>query len=231
MPTKPKSRARSNTKRPTKAQQLARKLAAAEATIAELRAAPQPDPRLPHRYTDAGIAEHNEQLRAAGKLNEGPRVTMKADAWDRQLEARNDACDGKLNPWEAPDPLAETVALHAQPGMRYRFLSERVIKRRGMRHWEPVLDANGQMIKVGDVFLARMPEERAISRNNHYQRESSELVTAIQESHDEKVERISREARNLGLRVLKPGEVVTDSSFPAHKTAIGVSVTRGAVPA
>lgn len=230
--TKPRSRTKTPARvRPTLAQikELEEKLVAAEALADALEGQLQPDSRLPHRYTDEGIAEHDAEVLSSGKAAKGGRISVR-DGVDLQIDARQAACDDKIPDWEAPDPLSESAALHARPGMRQRFLSDRVIKRRGKRHWEPVKDEKGDLVKVGDVFLAEMPEERAAATRRHYQDESTLLVKDIQESHDEKVRKVSADAKNLGLRVLTPGEVVSDASFPDQKTAIGVSVTRGAAP-
>ena len=63
------------------------------------------DPRLPHKYTDEGLAE------AAAKRKHQPSgIKVTGDAHDRMIDARAAACDGDLQPWDkngvSKQPLA-----------------------------------------------------------------------------------------------------------------------------
>ena len=180
---------------------------------------------LARANTDEGIAERQEKLRAEGRLGDG-RVKVTADAWDKTITARQDACNGDLEPWEAPDPMREQVDRVREPGMAYRFLSERVIQHRGMRKWHPVTDEKGNHVKVGNQFLAKMPEELAEKRNRYYRDKSSNRVRTIAESYRERQERLIRDARTMGLEVMHPGEA-GDGYDPDLARTGGIAIHRG----
>lgn len=202
---------------------------------------PRKDPMahgLPKRYTDAGIRERNDKLRSQGRLKRPgePAVSIVRDEWDNTIQARMDAADGKLEPWSAPDPMKEACERVPAPGMRRRFLSGKVIQRRGMRGWQPVKDKRGDLVKLGEMFLGEMPEEKAQQRNRYYQEQSRVLVREMDESHESSVEKIVREGKKHGLTVLRPGEIVQGASAhefmnlgnPARrKDAIGTQIRRG----
>lgn len=191
---------------------------------------------LPHRYTNAGIKRRNAKLRKEGRLAKGPTVKIVRDELDGQMQARKDAADGKIEPWSSPDPLQEAVdrAPH-NPNMRRHLLSERVIKRRGMRGWLPVKDAKGDLVKVGDQFLGEMPIAKANQRNRFYQETGNSQVREQEGSHREAVEKLKRDASSLGLSInpLNEGDIVSGSEVtrmtgsPQKSTSIGYEVRRG----
>jgi hypothetical protein len=191
---------------------------------------------LPDRYTDEGIERRNAELEEQGRLADGPTVKIVRDEFDMALAARNDAADGKLEPWSAPDPLKEANARVPNPKMKRRLLSPRTVARRGMRGWEPVKDSRGDLVKVGDMFLGEMPIEKARQRNAHYQEIGNAQVRDAQASHQTAVERVQKDAAKLGLGVvpLRDNEVVSDAQIAgltgkkaSQATAIGYEVRRG----
>lgn len=198
---------------------------------------PMADLGLPKRYTDAGIRERNQAVKKRQKGAKATGAKVVADKWDKQMQARADACEGKLETWESPDPMREIVNAHPAPGMRRRFLSDSRIKRAGMRGWKPVTGKNGEPVKLGDrMILAEMSEEKAQQRNRHYQEQGNAVVRDIEQSHQHAVEKLIRQADKLGLKVLKPGEIVSGASSedfmslpnPARRTdSIGYEVRRG----
>lgn len=199
-----------------------------------------PDPMaklaLGSRYSEDGIKRRNANLRKRGRLADpGTTVKIVRDEFDGAIQARMDAADGKIEPWLSPDPLKDAVARVPNPNMRRRLLSARVIKRRGMRGWEPVKDKKGDLVKVGDMFLGEMPMERAVKRNAHYQEQGNALIRDAEASHQQTVEKLQKDAAKLGLQVvpLQQGDVVSGAGLaqftgkPGPTTAIGYEVRRG----
>lgn len=133
--------------------------------------------RILYQQTDEGIAERNE-----GKVESAARVTK--DPFTKQMEHRKDSVrDLGMDLADAPNPMKEAMERYIEPGMRGRFLSPKVIDRRGMRGWEPVLDEKGQQIKVRDTILAQMPEQRAIARNKAVREHGNKLLGAVREQY------------------------------------------------
>lgn len=193
---------------------------------------------LPERYTDDGIERRNAEISRRQKGAKASGVKIVRDEWDAKLEARLDAADDKIEPWSAPDPIQEAIAKAPKAGFRRRLLSERVCDKRGMRGWEPVKDKNGNLVKVGNQFLGEMPEAKARQRTKFYQDQGNEAIRETQTSFQQQVEKITREAKKLGLEVLQPGETVrgrdTESFLnirtPSPKPAksIGLDIRQGA---
>lgn len=133
--------------------------------------------RLVYQQTDEGIAENN-----AGKSPH--RIETVSDEFNKAMQHRRDAVkDLDYNLEDAPNPMKEAMEKHVPKGMRGRFLAPRVIDRRGMRGWEPVLDENGKQIKVRDSILAQMPEERAIARNKKVREHGNNLLGQVRQQY------------------------------------------------
>lgn len=133
--------------------------------------------RILYQQTDEGIAENN-----AGKVDSAARVTK--DGFTKTLEHRKDAVrDEGMSLDEAPNPMKELMEEHLKPGMKGRFLSPRVLDRRGRRGWEPVLDASGQQVKVRDMILAQKPAEVAAADAKKVREHGNRLLGQVQEQY------------------------------------------------
>jgi hypothetical protein len=133
--------------------------------------------RILYQQTDEGIAENNE-----GKGEACARVTR--DEFSKAMDHRKDRVKEEGQQLaDAPNPMKEAMDRHIPKGMRGRFLSPKVVDRRGMRGWEPVLDAEGKQVKVRDQFLGMMPEERAIARNKAVREQGNKLLGQVQEQY------------------------------------------------
>ena len=98
-----------------------------------------------------------------------------------------------------------------------------------MRGWEKVHDKQGNEIKIGNQFLAQMPESKALQRAEHYRRKTANDLKSVHENQQENIERLVREAQNHGLAVIPAGETVTDHATN-QQVPVGLSITRGAAP-
>lgn len=128
--------------------------------------------RILYRQTDEGIAEANE-----GKVECAARVT--SDPLSNSIQQRRDQLTSTdMQPWEAVDPLREIASAHVAPGMRPKFLSPEVVKKKGNRGFEPVIK-DGQPVKVGNLILAQMPEEKAQQRNRHYREQGQKMLQQV----------------------------------------------------
>src|SRR5258708_18807057 len=144
---------------------------------------------LRYEWTDEGIAERNE-----GKVESAARVT--ADGFEKACEARADHLSNEsMEPWEAPDPMKELADAYVGKGMRPRFLSPVVVEKRarGLRGWEPVRDQNGNLVKLANMVLAQMPEEKARKRQRYYQEMGASQLDSHQSKQREEQERSARD--------------------------------------
>ena len=149
-----------------------------------------------------------------------PHVATGADPHDKKLDYFQYDPEASGYEWEKENPLKEPSAiLQKYPGMRPRW---RAIdpKTGGLRNgdlyqgWQVFKDSkypNG-LKSGGDLVLSFMPEERAVSRNLHYEERSTEQVRNIQEKQVAEVDRANAELRAAG----------TDASASAAIT-VGVS--------
>ena len=181
---------------------------------------------VPHRLTDQGIEEFNQ-----AEKRSTTRVCV-TDRLDRDIQAREAAAKGLIEPWSAPDPLQEAIDRVAdkRPDMAYRGLSDLVCQRRGTRGWEPALDKDGREIKVGNLRLARMQKKAAKKRTDHYRELGNEALREAQASLQEQQEKIIHEGKAVGLSALHTRDVVTDSRDRTRTASVGLSLNRGNEP-
>lgn len=175
------------------------------------------------KHTDQGVAMANiERGREPGNV-------AVRDTFDHQLDARIAAGKGNLQPWEAPEPLAETLAPHAEPGFSYRFLSPRHINHgRGKRGFELVKDANGNDVKCADLILAKMPISTAEKRDAYYRELGNSAKATAEEAQREQTNTLIRNAKAVGIEPLRSGETARDHESHGDSVAvIGVHSHRG----
>lgn len=173
---------------------------------------------IPSSLTDQGLEDAEE-------YGSGAAVTR-----DGGFDAGLEKFEAQL--WDAHDPMSEKLREFKErhPDQAFRFLSDRVVDRRGMRGFKPVIDKDGDPVSVAGMKLARMPQQHADRRNAHYadqyREEMSQAVDAYQESQD----RTIRDAGALGegFAPLAPGSRVTDTGDPDSTASIGLTRRRGA---
>jgi hypothetical protein len=172
------------------------------------------------KMTDQGIAEARAHDAAMPVKASGIRFNSK---FDRDLERKAGA-----EVWDSFDPLREAVDGVREPGMNYRFLSDRAVKRRGRRGWEPVIGENGDPVKVADMVLGRMPEEKAEQRNAHYREVGNERLRDAGEQYELDQAKAIRDAKVRGFAPLRAGETVADNhDHPGMVIETGVRTQRG----
>jgi len=152
------------------------------------------------------IEQRDAQIRAR---NEGfPKVEFGHDEWDKKnIQSRRDAADELVDPWIAADPMGETVRAHEEPGFAYKFLSPRCNDVLGQRGYEIVRQENGDPVKMGTLLLGKIPEHIAQRRREFAVQKSAEDVASIRDNYGDKVRGLKQEAKDMGLRVLDPGEM------------------------
>ncbi|NWG75088.1 MAG: hypothetical protein HXY24_10860 [Rubrivivax sp.] len=178
---------------------------------------------IPHRYTDDGIEEENAKPHKKGS---GVRVK---DRFEMAIEAREAAAQGLIEPWSTPDPLQEAVNKVAdkRPDMTYRALSDNVVRRRGMRGWEPAKDERGETIRMAGMALARMPKQLAQRRRRHYQEIGNAQLREAESALQEQQERAIRDARAVGVSPLSRHETLRDARDRDRVASVGLSLHRG----
>lgn len=130
--------------------------------------------------------------------------------------------DQAMQDWQNPDMLKDAAAPFKRPGFTQRFLGERRCKEAGLRRWQPVKDAKGNLVKVGsNLFLGEMPNDLAAARRAANKAESDAQQREIGERMQVNQERFVREG---GLPI-KPGEILRNGSQPV--AVEGVHIRRG----
>lgn len=176
------------------------------------------DPRLPYALTPLGHAQAQAELRASGKPIADPRIQVTRDSHDKIYEARNDAIDGKLNEWEAPDPLRDLKERYGRPGHELRLMSDRAVQRLGMERWTPVRGEAGDVVRYGqESFLAEVPTELAKARDRMYREKTADEIASI----NERAQAMMDSARAEGLEPLDIGGRFRTNSKPS----VGVRIT------
>ena len=172
---------------------------------------------IPYANTDQGLQDALDK-----RTTPLPVVEIVRSEWDALLQQRED------QPWAPRDPLQEAQDKFGKPGFQYRGLSDRVCKKRGMRGWEIVKQANGDPVNINGMILGRMPIESARQRNKYYVREAETQFKNAEENLRIDQERIMRDSRSGGdFSPLRAGDVIQDPLNPDNATSIGVTSQRG----
>lgn len=153
---------------------------------------------------------------------------MKDGGFDSQLE------EFETQTWMSHDPMTEALvkAKADNPGNAFRFLSDRVCARNGMRGFKPVVAKNGDPVNVAGLKLGFMPQRLADIRTASFRDEYREQMETAASSYAETQDRMIRAAgavENFGT--LKPGSVIDDSTNPGQSASIGLTRMRGGQPA
>lgn len=167
-------------------------------------------------HTDQGRWETNAKCTAAPS-----GITVGKEPLDKAMDQRLD------QPWAQVDPLKAAVDKIAETGFKYRALSESVCNKRGTRGWEPILDSKGEKVKVGRLFLGRMPVEVAEQRNEHYRKIGADDLKSVEESLVIDQEKAIRDSGSRGVSTLRRGEELTDTRDPSRVATVGFDETRG----
>lgn len=179
---------------------------------------------IPYAMTDEGIAERN------ANRDEPSGVSVVRDAWDNAL-ARGADLDTPHEVWEAENPLQHAIDRATggkDDGYSYKLLSERICDRKGMRRFEPAMDAKtGKPIRVANMFLGRMPVELKEKRNEHYRRIGDEMLRRVEEAYRTDQEKAIRSSGSRDVSVLHSGDQLRDHREPERGASIGVRATRG----
>jgi hypothetical protein len=178
---------------------------------------------IAREQTDQGIQEKAAQKAVNGKPKATRGVSVGRGGFDKQLDRKADA-----EVWDGFDPLTEAVDTVREPGMSYRFISNRVLNRRGRRGWEPANDAEGKPVVVAGMTLGKMPTERAERRNRHYQDLANDQLQNAGQQYELDQAKLIRDAKVKGMAPLRVGERVNDNhQHPGMVTEAGVHVSRG----
>lgn len=162
---------------------------------------------IPYANTDQGIEERLARPHAVSSMgrSERPRPVHEGGDFGKTLDARV-AAGMDLEAWDAPDPYKEAIDAHCPPGFRAKFLSDAVVRNRGMRGWK-YHKPGGDHITVAGMKMGIMPEERAIARNKHFQSAGAEALKQTQEQHDTELERFQRDQGVPGPRRARAGQL------------------------
>jgi len=151
---------------------------------------PEHQAQIWYAITDEGIAERMIKLREAGKVG-GPKVEITKSEYQGKVEEFGDfRKDHPFNQSVAPDPLKEAADKHVGPGFVPKFLSDAVVAKRGRRGFEPVIDHNGDPVKVGGMTLARIPVAEAERRRAIAHEKSERSIRQIKAEHIKEQEQI-----------------------------------------
>ncbi len=182
--------------------------------------------RISFALTDEGMAEQ-------AKLSQ--RMTLPADGkpasdpMEKQIIARGEfrkarIDEGAIEDLElAPDILAATVERFREPGFEYGFLGEAATRILGDRRYEVVKDDRGNPVTVGRLTLGRIPARVKQARQEKREQESQQRIADVKDEYRQSVEKLKRDAKDMGLRVVEEGEIAGEF----HNTETGRRVTIG----
>lgn len=132
---------------------------------------------------------------------------------DKQVQEREDQRNRMIEDGDVEDlllaanPMEECVARHARPGMAYGFLSDAATRVLGTRNYQVVKDERGDPVKLGTLTLGEIPERLQQARRKKQEQESQGRVADLANEYTESVNKLKRDAKDMGLRVLEPGEI------------------------
>jgi hypothetical protein len=159
--------------------------------------------RISYSLTDEGLAI---QDRLVARERELPFGGAANDPDQKKILQRGDELDAGLGAEFSLDPLKEVLAPYQEPGYAYKFLSDMCVRHLGMRGYEVVKDKNGDPVKYADLTVGRIPQRIADARRKKYVAESDERVKSMPAKYGDAVSELEREAKDLGMTVLGPGE-------------------------
>ena len=181
--------------------------------------------QVPYNLTDQGIADANAAPQKVARVS---RVVRDA-AFERKLERMQREVEIGADPFAEviEDLRTETDTHIADTDHQFRFLSDRVVKRRGMRNWNVVKDDKGDPIKVADLTLAAMPKEIAELRTEKYRQAGVERFENARATLVASQERLIAESGASGLSPLRNSDNLTDYDNPDRTATVGVTRQRG----
>jgi len=136
--------------------------------------------RIVYQQTDEAMAERN----ARPNVVEPSGITFGADPFTKSCAERKDSIiERGMEPWEAPNPMKDLADAHVTPGFKGKFLSPGTIDKNGTRGYRVVKHANGEPVKLRNMILGEMPEERVKARNKFYSDKAAAAVGQVKESY------------------------------------------------
>lgn len=155
------------------------------------------------------VLRHDEHIRSERAARGLPRVEFGRDAEEKRIFDRTEGMGGNVDPLLNPNPIKELLdpIAKANPGFSLKLLGNTACKYHGLRGYEPVLDERGNKIELGGMFVGRIPTPVAEARKRHYEQASAADVASVQEDYTEEINKVRRDAQNLGLKVLEPGDM------------------------
>lgn len=143
---------------------------------------------IPYELTDEGRAE-----KAAARPQSPIKVQVGADPLDKQLMQRLDAAlrgDPNNRPSTA---LKEVADQYVKPGMTPLFLNPDLVRLEGTRGYKPIIDADGDPVRVGEMILSEIPTAISQQRIKADATAGRERLDKIDQTFEESSGRIARE--------------------------------------
>jgi hypothetical protein len=170
---------------------------------------PQPDPihaidpsRIDYSKPQAPVAQRMKHT-----ATDPEKMIEEREAVRNRIIDEDDADEDLML---APSPMEETVERYREPGMAYGFMSDNASRTLGLRGYQPVMDERGDPVKLGTLTLGKIPERIQRKRLRKGEKESTERVQSMSDEYGDAVNRLKAEGKDLGLRVLAPGEMTGD---------------------
>lgn len=177
---------------------------------------------ISYEMTDQGIAAESAKRKAKGVATPGLRVV--SSEFDKKMQAFADDAHNGPEPWEQANPIeAAKARVPDAKGKAFHLFSERVYEHSGSRGFVPERDAEGQLIKVGNMVLASMPAERAARREQHYK----DLAVGAQRAEAERFAEEQNQLASMGIAPLAAGESIGGNKNTAAYTGENESVPIG----
>lgn len=145
---------------------------------------------------------HSDEEQAERDLKPKAQVQVLRDEFQRGVLDQYADSQFSADPWMETNPMNAIMDKFVPAGHKGRFLGDRKVQVDGLRGWKPVINENGDTVKLGNMTLASMPIETAERRNAHFRKLDADKISQIRDGATEQAERL---AHAKGMRVA-PGE-------------------------
>lgn len=116
------------------------------------------------------------------------------------------------------DPLRNAVERYGSPGFVPKFMCDRSVAILGMRGYEVVHDENGDVVRVGTLFMTQIPKRIADARARRLREENQQAVSDMEEQWLDKAERLIHETGAAdGTRPLARDEIMHANATEAEE--------------
>lgn len=138
-----------------------------------------------------------------------------------------------FDPYSEVDPMTAILRPVREAGYAYKLCSPRVASHYGsLGGYEQVKDQKGNEVKLGNMFLGKIPQEVADKRKAFNYQQALESVRDQQDTYESQTEELRAKAREVGMALTPLGSGDAASYGDGNRERkLGIEVSRGDIPA